>query len=158
MSRLHSINADYRPTGNQILSVYVLKAGEGFTTLGFDYCVEQSKKMRAWLKENGVDLFSNKSIEDACGTADGYNIYEALMDAGAKLCEEQRIRCNINLCPQLLGLEGKIVEVVDRYNEQRRFRVGRSTGWLPVHLEIEKRSEIGGLAVTGTPFKSVRTV
>lgn len=41
------------------------------------------------------------------------------------------------LNPQLAGLEGKRVEVVDEPGDTpRRFKVGRSLGPLPIHLEL----------------------
>ncbi len=48
------------------------------------------------------------------------------------------------LTPQLIGLEGYRVEVVTDYDEKRRFIVGRSTGWRPIHLEVSRRSAYGG--------------
>jgi len=48
--------------------------------------------------------------------------------------------------------------VVDRHGERRRFRVGKSTGWMPCHLEIARCNSTGGPAVTGAPFQSVRIV
>ena len=58
----------------------------------------------------------------------------------------------------MIGLENKRVEVVDAYGETRRFYVGKSTGYIPIHLEISRRNSSGGPAVTGTPFKSIRVV
>lgn len=62
------------------------------------------------------------------------------------------------VAPQLVGLEGRRVEVVDAYGETRRFTVGRSSGWMPCHLEIARRDSNGGPAVTGAPFKSVSVI
>lgn len=53
-------------------------------------------------------------------------------------------RDNSDLLPQLVGLEGWRVEVVDHDGETRRFYVGRSTGWKPVHLEVKTRRSMGG--------------
>ena len=80
------------------------------------------------------------------------------MRQGEALHQETGKRCNADLTPQLVGLEGKRVEVVDRHGETRRFWVGKSTGWFPVHLEIARRDSSGGAAVTGAPFQSVRIV
>jgi hypothetical protein len=70
--------------------------------------------------------------------------------------ERAKLRTDSNLTPQLTGLEGYRVEVVDSYGEKRRFIVGRSTGWAPCHSEISRRNSTGGPAVIGAPFQSVR--
>jgi hypothetical protein len=53
-------------------------------------------------------------------------------------------RDNSDLTPQLIGLEGWRVEVVTDYGEKRRFIVGKSTGWKPIHLEVYNRRSLGG--------------
>ena len=54
------------------------------------------------------------------------------------------LRSDANLTKQLVGLEGWRVEVVTTYGEKRRFIVGRSTGWIPCHIEIKTRVSHGG--------------
>lgn len=49
-----------------------------------------------------------------------------------------------DLSYQLQGLEGWRIEVETFYGEVRRFIVGRSTGWKPVHLEIKTKRSFGG--------------
>lgn len=68
------------------------------------------------------------------------------------------IRSVKGLTSQLVGLEGARVEVVDRYGDTRRFWVGRSTGWIPCHLEIARVDSHGGGAAWGEPYQSVRVV
>lgn len=51
--------------------------------------------------------------------------------------QREAMRDNSHLSPQLTGLEGWRVEVVDIHGERRRFIVGKSTGWRPCHLEIK---------------------
>lgn len=58
--------------------------------------------------------------------------------------DRERLRDLSDLSPQLLGLEGWRVEVETTYGERRRFIVGRSTGWRPIHLEVSRRSARGG--------------
>lgn len=58
--------------------------------------------------------------------------------------ERAKIRDNSKLSPQLIGYERQRVEVVDRYGETRRFWVGKSTGWQPIHLEIKTTRSMGG--------------
>ncbi len=68
------------------------------------------------------------------------------------------MRDNSGLCPQLIGLEGWRVEVVDhelRGGAMRRFIVGKSTGWRPCHLEISRRNAHGGFPAAKS-YQSVR--
>jgi hypothetical protein len=58
--------------------------------------------------------------------------------------KRQALRDNSCLSPQLTGLEGWRVEVVSTCGEKRRFIVGKSTGWRPVHLELYNRRSISG--------------
>ncbi len=54
------------------------------------------------------------------------------------------VRGNANISPQLIGLEGKRVEVTTEYGETRRFWVGKSTGWQPCHIELHNTRSHGG--------------
>jgi hypothetical protein len=58
--------------------------------------------------------------------------------------ERDALRSDAGLTPQLVGLEGWRVEVVTTYGETRRFYVGRSTGWKPIHIEVSRRDSFGG--------------
>jgi hypothetical protein len=69
--------------------------------------------------------------------------------------ERDRLSDLSGLTPQLTGLEGWRVEVLDNYGQTRRFIVGRSTGWRPCHLEISRRSAYGGPAASSS-YQSVR--
>jgi hypothetical protein len=73
------------------------------------------------------------------------------------LTEPERIarRSDTGLTKQLRGLEGWRVEVEDLYGETRRFYVGRSTGWVPCHIELKLRTSSGGFAAA-SKYKSVR--
>ena len=69
----------------------------------------------------------------------------------------QQLRSDAGLSPQLKGLEGCRVEVVTLDGEKRRFWVGRTTGWIPCHLEIHNRRSLGGYPAE-TRYKSVTVV
>ena len=69
--------------------------------------------------------------------------------------ERESIRDDGNLSPQLIGLEDWRVEVVTTYGETRRFWVGKSTGWRPIHLEIARRNCYGG-GGAAKRYRSVR--
>lgn len=63
-----------------------------------------------------------------------------------------------NLTQQLIGLEGYRVEVESiMTGEKRRFIVGRSTGWIPCHIELSKRTSRGGVSAS-REYKSVRAL
>lgn len=142
-------------TLNNEQRLYVIKCDAGFTCLGFDVCENLSRALAEWILDN-----SDGSIpaEQPAGTLAAYSRYRELCSIAEELCRNLHVRCNIQLTDQLIGMEGQRVEVVDKYGQKRRFIVGKSTGWMPVHLEIAKRSSRGGPAVTGAPFKTVRVV
>ncbi|MCC6818584.1 MAG: hypothetical protein IT245_06825 [Bacteroidia bacterium] len=52
-------------------------------------------------------------------------------------------RYDFELHPKLIGLEGKRIECI-MYGEKTRFIVGKSTGFIPIHLEIKTRRSSGG--------------
>ncbi len=139
--RAVTVNTDQR--------LFVIPCGDGFSCLGFDVCHDWTGKIAAEL--NRADL---APVESERGTLAAYARYSEATEAAH--ASGRRLSCM--LTPQLTGLEGKRVEVVDAYGEVRRFIVGRSTGWLPIHLEIESRRDTGGGGVTGAPFRSVRVV
>ena len=58
--------------------------------------------------------------------------------------QRDALRSDAGLTPQLVGLERARVEVVDHDGTRRRFIVGRSTGWIPCHLELKRRDSSGG--------------
>ncbi len=60
--------------------------------------------------------------------------------------QRDELRSDAGLSPQLIGLEGWRVEVETTYGETRRFIVGKSTGWIPCHLEIARRDSFGGMS------------
>lgn len=136
--------------------LYVLDHGSGYSCLGFDVLQERANGVVRWLKANNVPAVSIP--EGWRGTAAAYELYDAAMKAGADLYKRTKRRCDAELTPQLIGHEGKRVEVVDKYGDTRRFIVGKSCGWCPCHLEIARRNSTGGGAVTGAPFKSVRFI
>ncbi len=75
--------------------------------------------------------------------------------AGFTMEERDNLRSDNGLTPQLVGLEGWRVEVTTTYGETRRFIVGRSTGWVPCHIEIPRRDSSGGIGAS-KKYASVR--
>jgi len=132
-------------------NLFVIGCGAGYTCLGFDICQERSTSMAKWL---GVES-PNQSF---WGTINGYERFRELVELCRTNYEKTGKKCPCELTPQLNGLEGKRVEVVDKWGEKRRFKVGRSTGWIPCHIELARCNSQDGGAVMGAPFKSVRVV
>lgn len=142
---------EYSLTLNNKDNLFVIGFAAGFTCLGFDVCQERSIAMAKWL---GVEA-PNSSY---WGTTNGYDRFRELIELCRVRFEKTGERCPCELTPQLIGLEGKTVEVVDKWDEKRKFTVGRSTGWIPCHIEIKRKNSTGGPAVMGAPFKSIRVV
>jgi hypothetical protein len=137
-------------TTNQEQELYVIPCGGGYSCLGFDVCIDWSNRL-------ADELGLPRPIAER-GTLDAYRAYQALISEASKRNVATGWRSKSELTPQLIGLEGKRVEVVDCYGERRQFYVGKSMGFIPCHLEIARRNCHGGGAVTGAPFKSVRVL
>jgi hypothetical protein len=136
---------------NREQRLFVLPCGDGgFSCLGFDVCEE---RIRGLATELNVKPQLHRK-----GTRSAYATYSQLVELARQRNQATGWRSQSELTPQLVGLEEKRVEIVDLYGQTRRFYVGRSTGFIPVHLEIARRDSTGGPAVMGVPFKSLRIV
>lgn len=131
--------------------LYTVRCGNGYSCLGFDVAYRVSVSIAAWCGEAPPD-------PTLVGTPAGFDDYGRLVAVGAAHAARTKTRCYADLTPQLVGLEGRRVEVVEHNGEIRRFQVGRSMGWMPVHLELARYNSTGGSAVTGAPFRSVRVI
>lgn len=149
-----TLNPDY-DLGSHGRGVYVIHCGDGCSCNGYNYVHRRTGEIADWLHANGDPVQSLLGMTPT-GTVEAFALYQRLIDRAAELCRLTGKRCTIELKPQLIGLEGHRVEVLDCYGERRRFIVGKSTGWMPCHLEISRRNSSGGPAVMGTPFRQVR--
>jgi len=161
MSNLHSVNKEQQ--------LYVIAASAGFSCYGFTVLDRKARAVLEWLNgehasaarmilgAQGKDV-ARLDIPARIGTQKHYAACQQVIQWAGLFCSLYRERCPVGLVPQLTGLEGKRVEVIDAYGEQRRFYVGKSSGWMPSHLEVMRRDSSGGIAVYGAPFKSVRVV
>jgi hypothetical protein len=127
----------------------------GYSCLGFDYLLKHANDVADWLISEGQA--ATRIPAEGRGTPRAYATYLALMSQGSVYNQKTGKRCPAELCPQLTGLEGRRVEVTYDDGRTERFWVGKSTGWCPIHLEIKRRTSMGGCDVCG-PFKSVRVV
>lgn len=129
---------------NNDQKIYVIPCNGGFSCLGFDYAFNKASAIAKEL--NRLDLIPD---ENKKGTEAGYLQYMRAIDMARN--SGKKLQCG--LTKQLVGLEGKRVEVVTMYNETRRFRVGKSNGFIPCHLEMIGKS-LGGRSAE-TKYKSV---
>ncbi|ECV8069509.1 hypothetical protein ABQ22_24350, partial [Salmonella enterica subsp. enterica serovar Typhimurium] len=127
---LNSINKEQR--------LYVMKAGAGFTCYGFDVLNRKAAGVLQWLKSEGraaemvlgakrIDVTA-LDIPARVGTKKHFTACDKVIDAGRAYALAAGRRCDVELTPQLVGLEGRRVEVVDDAGITRRFIVGRSSG------------------------------
>lgn len=138
-------------TVNPEQQLFIIPSGGGYSCLGFDVCRRRSAALIEWLR---VPCAIDQHPKDSLAA---YAYYESLMELAENRCTREKIQCPAELSPQLIGLEGKRVEVVTEWGETNRFWVGKSTGWLPIHLEITRQGSSGGCACSHT-YKSVRVV
>ncbi|TJY57392.1 hypothetical protein E4T66_18470 [Sinimarinibacterium sp. CAU 1509] len=139
-AHLSKINIDQR--------LYVMRSVGGVSCYGFEVLHAKACAVAQWIGTTAPD-------SDALGTPEHYAACMTLLDRGQAHASATRTRCPADLTPQLVGLEGATVRVVDAHGETRTFRVGRSTGWLPCHLEMRNTRDRFGDSVTGAPFRSV---
>lgn len=130
----------------------------GFTCLGFDECMDRSLGLAAEFErqKSCVNFFKDRgpyNIE--YGTPRGYAEYERLCAIAKEANDRFKWRSRVCLNHQLEGLEGHRVEAVTFHGEVKRFVVGKSTGWLPCHLERRDFRSHCGDPVSRVPFKRV---
>lgn len=128
--------------------LYVIPCGRGYTCLGFDFALRRATEVARWA---GLP-----TPRETPGTLEAYAEYDRIMRLGARYANEQGKRCEAELVSELVRLEGCRVEVTYPDGEKRRFIVGKSSGWLPCHLEIKRRDSTGGSAVYFPPGSKVR--
>lgn len=129
---------------------YVIKTASGVSTLGFDVVLER-------IERYALNLFIEDLPMPARGSRQAYDTLRSLEDALHKHWEETGEQAVCDLSPQLIGLEGYRVKVVDSHGVERRFIVGKSTGWIPIHLEIVRRDSSGGVPAD-LEYRSVEVI
>lgn len=147
MDNLSSINVDQQ--------LYVMAFSGGFSCYGFGVLDRKARAVADWLvtetcladnsRETRRQLAENIRVS-ALGTAEHFRACKAVMDAGAKFAAQTGKRCNAQLVPALRGKEGRCVSATV-YGERVRFTVGKSTGWMPCHLQLHNRRSSGGCAL-----------
>lgn len=116
---------------DQKTRLFSIPCGGGFSFLGFDI---ERRQTAAICKE-----LNRPAPVAAPGTLEAWAEHEAAIEAARQT--GKRLTCGLH--PRLIGLEGKRVECTI-YGEKVRFIVGKSTGFIPCHLQIERRGNTGG--------------
>jgi hypothetical protein len=147
--KLHTINAADR--------LYVIECGAGFSCYGFDVLDRKARAVAAWLYGNGQHTEEAGREWPEMGTAEHFATCDGVMDAGARYAGATGKRCPAELVPALVGLEGQRVAATV-YGERIRFTVGKSTGWMPCHLQLKTARSSGGDALSVGSVTDVRRV
>lgn len=137
----HSVNNEQ--------GLYVMKVAGGYTTYGFEVLDRKARAVAAWSKVIPPVA--------APGTRAHFDECNAIMEHGARYALRTGSRCDADLVPALIGLEGKRVEAT-YFGERVRFIVGKSTGWMPCHLLIKTSRSMGGEGLLRDHVTDVRVL
>lgn len=139
-------------TLNKEQALYVIPCGGVYTCLGFQNAFDKTK---AIAEHYGLKrLQPNEALK---GTEQGYSQYVTAIEYARAEHARTGLKCTVELSPQLIGLEGRRVEVVDVYGEKRRFKVGKSTGFIPCHIELANERSSCGISAD-KEYKSVKVI
>lgn len=141
--------------------LYAIECGKGLSCYGFDALDTKARAVCAWHQERpGVDAIGIGSFLTGwpeLGTEAHFARCAAILDRAQIHCSVFGDRCPVELVPTLVGLEGRRVEAI-YFGERIRFNVGRSTGWLPVHLRIHNKRSHGGEGLIPSALSEVRVI
>lgn len=126
-------------------SLYVIDVGHGCTCLGFTVC-------QRWTRDIAHELGRRDLEPTAFASLEAYRQYERAVEAAREHAANTGRALTCRLTPQLIGLERQHVQVMDAWGEMRQFFVGRSRGFIPIHLELANERSRSGEAVSGAPF------
>ena len=153
-----AIQTPYAPrpvTINSESRLYVIPCNAGYTCHGFDVVERLISSLVAEGRPAPID-------PAPVGTPERYAQYRELCNLAELEFRITGKRSSAKLTPELIGKEGKRVEVRHRWKsgeeETIRFQVGKSTGWMPCHLQLARRGVSGGSAVCLGEILSVRII
>ena len=134
---------------NKEQQLYVIPSGSNsYSCLGFDVCIDKIHKLS---EELGIQV---KTLRR--GTIATYKEYIRIIGIVADKNKRTGWVSKSELIPEFIGREGERVEVVTRWGDTSRFYIGKSTGFIPCHLEISRNDSSGGPSVCGYPFQSIK--
>jgi hypothetical protein len=128
------------------MGVFVIPCGNGFSCYGFDNCERETKALG---EEMGVPftLFKKDTLK-------AYRENKRLTEIARQKNATTGWRSQTGLYKPFIGHEGKRVEVTYTNGTKSRFIIGKSTGWIPCHLEIKRKDSHGGGGVCRDLIKS----
>jgi hypothetical protein len=142
-------------TVNPEQRLYVIPTAGGYTCHGFDVV----EKLIAGLIKEGRPAPRNAA---PVGTPERYAQYRETVNYAELEFRATGKRSAVQLTPELVGKEGRRVEVVHQWKsgetETARFQVGKSSGWMPCHLQLARRGVSSGPAVCLGKILSVRVI
>lgn len=117
--------------------LYVIPSSHGYSCLGFDVAERRRQALYGWLALKAADMEP--------GTEEHYADYQRALRLAEAHYNATGQKCPVELEPRLVGLEGYRIEVRDdSTGHKERFWVGRSCGWIPVHIALHNTRSIGG--------------
>lgn len=129
-----------------------------YSCLGFERCDFLASFLFRELATRGHILPPPAAV----GTLERYTQYRELCELARLENLKNGFRSRAELTPELIGLEHKRVEVVHEWEpgkqERARFFVGKSTGYIPCHLELKTARSSGGGAVCLGKIISVKVI
>ncbi len=136
-------------TINKEQKLYVIEHNKHVSCLGFENLINRRNGLAKELRRPKLKLASKGSLK-------AYNEYLELIKIAHAKHLENGWKSTSELTPELIGLEGKRVEVTYENGEKERYIVGRSTGFIPIHIGRKNVNSKGGAAVM--KFDSVRVI
>ena len=111
----------------------------GGSCISVENAIKRIQQVREWIKGYYGEV-------EYCDLEMLKFVYEDTMRQGQEHNQKTGKRCNVELIPELIGMEGCIVDHTKPDGQKQRYKVGKSTGWMPCHLAMSKRGR-GGIPV-----------
>lgn len=123
---------------NPLTRTYIYASGSagGVGVIGWAHAHRMMAAVCEWMR------FPCPDVE--VGTEAHYAAYRLALTMGQKHFLRTATKCPAMLYPVLIPFEGQRVEVRSTDGSKRRFIVGKSVGWMPVHLEMARKDSKGG--------------
>lgn len=139
-----------RISNNRQQKLFGIPSAGGWACLGHDVAYRRTAAIARELGRPDLYPVANERHT----IKGGYGRYMRAVEAAR--ISGKRLICD--LTPALVGLEGRRVEVTLPDGSRERFWVGKSGGWIPVHLAVARRNSSRGTPVYFPHGARVRVV